>query len=41
MDVLWQVFQWVAAETKVITLAKPEVFGYWGLLSGGNYTPAD
>ena len=30
-----------AAETKVITLAKPEVFGYWGLLSGGNYTPAD
>ncbi|MDQ6814257.1 MAG: alpha/beta hydrolase-fold protein [Bacteroidota bacterium] len=29
------------AETKVITLAKPEVFGYWGLLSGGNYTPAD
>ena len=30
-----------AAETKVITLNKPEVFGYWGLLSGGNYTPAD
>ncbi|MEI9944484.1 MAG: alpha/beta hydrolase-fold protein [Chitinophagaceae bacterium] len=30
-----------AAETKVITLAKPEVFGYWGLLSGGNYTPED
>jgi enterochelin esterase-like enzyme len=30
-----------AAETKVITLAKPEVFGYWGLLSGGNYTPAE
>jgi enterochelin esterase-like enzyme len=30
-----------AAETKGITLAKPEVFGYWGLLSGGNYTPAD
>jgi len=29
------------AETKVITLAKPEVFGYWGLLSGGNYTPTD
>ncbi|HJS55367.1 MAG TPA: alpha/beta hydrolase-fold protein [Chitinophagaceae bacterium] len=29
------------AETKMITLAKPEVFGYWGLLSGGNYTPAD
>jgi enterochelin esterase-like enzyme len=30
-----------AAETKVITLNKPEVFAYWGLLSGGNYTPAD
>jgi enterochelin esterase-like enzyme len=30
-----------AAETKVITLNKPEVFGYWGLLSGGNYAPAD
>ena len=29
------------AETKMITLAKPEVFGYWGLLSGGNYAPAD
>jgi len=29
------------AETKMITLAKPEVFGYWGLLSGGNYIPAD
>ncbi|HUP11397.1 MAG TPA: alpha/beta hydrolase-fold protein, partial [Niastella sp.] len=29
------------AETKVITLAKPEVFGSWGLLSGGNYAPAD
>src|SRR3982751_4562876 len=29
------------AETKVITLAKPEVFAYWGLLSGGNYTPED
>lgn len=28
-------------ETKFITLARPEVFGYWGLLSGGNYTPAD
>lgn len=27
-------------ETHSITLAKPEVFGYWGLLSGGNYTPA-
>lgn len=30
-----------AFETKTITLARPEVFGYWGLLSGGNYTPAD
>ena len=30
-----------AAETKFITLAKPEVFAYWGLFSGGNYTPAD
>ncbi len=29
------------AETKGITMAKPEVFGSWGLLSGGNYTPAD
>jgi len=28
-------------ETKFITMAKPEVFGYWGLLSGGNYTPAE
>jgi enterochelin esterase-like enzyme len=28
-------------ETHTITLAKPDVFGYWGLLSGGNYTPAD
>jgi hypothetical protein len=28
-------------ETKFITLAKPEVFAYWGLLSGGNYLPAD
>jgi enterochelin esterase-like enzyme len=27
-------------ETHTITLAKPDVFGYWGLLSGGNYTPA-
>lgn len=27
-------------ETHTITLAKPEVFAYWGLLSGGNYTPA-
>ena len=30
-----------AAETKVITLNKPEVFSYWGLFSGGNYAPAD
>jgi enterochelin esterase-like enzyme len=30
-----------AAETKFITLAKPEVFAYWGLFSGGNYSPAD
>jgi len=28
-------------ETHTITLAQPEVFGYWGLLSGGNYTPAE
>lgn len=26
-------------ETHTITLNKPEVFGYWGLMSGGNYTP--
>ncbi len=25
-------------ETRTITLARPEVFGYWGLLSGGFYT---
>ncbi|WP_132053434.1 alpha/beta hydrolase-fold protein [Pseudocnuella soli] len=30
-----------AAETKYITLNKPDVFGYWGLFSGGNYTPED
>jgi enterochelin esterase-like enzyme len=30
-----------AMETKTITLAKPDVFGYWSLLSGGNYSPAD
>jgi len=29
------------AETKYITLNRPEVFGYWGLLSGGTYAPAD
>jgi S-formylglutathione hydrolase FrmB len=28
-------------ETHTITLAKPDAFGYWGLLSGGNYAPAD
>ena len=28
-------------ETKTITLNKPEVFAYYGLLSGGTYAPAD
>ena len=28
-------------ETKLITLRRPEVFGYWGLLSGGVYQPGD
>ncbi len=28
-------------ETRLITLRRPEVFGYWGLLSGGTYSPAD
>ena len=28
-------------ETKAITLARPEVFNYYGLLSGGTYAPAD
>jgi enterochelin esterase-like enzyme len=28
-------------ETYSITLNKPDVFAYWGLLSGGNYRPAD
>jgi enterochelin esterase-like enzyme len=28
-------------ETKMITLNKPEVFGYYGLLSGGLYNPDD
>ena len=28
-------------ETKLITLRRPEVFGYWGLLSGGMYQPDD
>ena len=28
-------------ETRLITLRRPEVFGYYGLLSGGTYAPAD
>ena len=28
-------------ETKLITLRRPEAFGYWGLLSGGMYMPED
>ena len=28
-------------ETKLITLRRPEMFGYWGLLSGGTYMPED
>ncbi len=28
-------------ETRIITLAHPETFGYWGLFSGGQYAPAD
>ena len=28
-------------ETKMCTLKYPEVFGYWGLLSGGTYAPED
>ncbi|MBQ0141674.1 MAG: endo-1,4-beta-xylanase [Prevotellaceae bacterium] len=28
-------------ETHSITLAHPEVFGYWGLLSGGQYSPQE
>ena len=28
-------------ETHMITLRRPEVFGYWGLLSGGTYTPEE
>lgn len=28
-------------ETKMITLNKPEVFSYYGLLSGGTYKPED
>jgi predicted alpha/beta superfamily hydrolase len=30
-----------AAETRQITLARPEVFAYWGLMSGGVYNAAD
>lgn len=28
-------------ETKLITLRRPEVFGYYGILSGGSYSPED
>jgi enterochelin esterase-like enzyme len=28
-------------ETKTITINKPDVFSYYGLLSGGTYSPAD
>ena len=28
-------------ETKRITLARPDVFGYYGLMSGGTYMPED
>jgi len=28
-------------ETHIITLAHPETFGYWGLFSGGQYTPQE
>ena len=28
-------------ETHTITIAKPDVFGYYGLLSGGTYTPEE
>ncbi|MDE6338040.1 MAG: esterase [Muribaculaceae bacterium] len=28
-------------ETKLITMRRPEVFGYYGLLSGGTYSPED
>lgn len=30
-----------AFETKLITLRRPEVFGYYGLMSGGQYAPTD
>ena len=35
--VLWQVFQWGGFETRTITLARPDVFSYYGLFSGGVY----
>ena len=28
-------------ETRHITLARPEVFGYWGIFSGGMYAPSE
>lgn len=28
-------------ETHLITLDRPEVFGYWNILSGGQYTPEE
>jgi enterochelin esterase-like enzyme len=28
-------------ETKLITLRRPEIFNYYGLLSGGTYAPSD
>ena len=28
-------------ETRMVTLARPDVFGYWGLFSGGIYEPKD
>ena len=28
-------------ETHSITLARPEMFGYYGLLSGGQYNPQE
>lgn len=28
-------------ETRMATLARPEVFGWWGLFSGGTYAPKD
>ena len=29
------------SETTIITLRRPEMFGYYGLLSGGSYSPDD